>query len=91
MRAERRGNPWLYGFSLVIGLMGTGLVFESEVNETTENSHLPQRALYTFILFVAGLLFETARPPESKTNISRRPNLIPPSSDSHEENLPRNF
>ena len=57
MKTERR----LYGLSLITGLIGTALTVELEVRDSKDNSAVAHRALYTFILLIAGLLFQAAR------------------------------
>lgn len=51
----------LYGLSIIVGSVGTGLTIALETKNTDSDSHLSQRALYSFILFLAGLLFQAAR------------------------------
>jgi hypothetical protein len=82
MKTEQRSYG-LYGLSLIVGLLGTGLTLALEVRESKDSqdsSHLPDRALYCFILFIAGLLFQAARlssqpstsvPPAEKLRPSR--------------------
>lgn len=73
MKTEQRSSG-LYGLSLIVGLLGTGLTVALEVRESKDSSSLPDRALYTFILFIAGLLFQAAR-------LSSQPQASAPSAE----------
>ncbi|MBS0351062.1 MAG: hypothetical protein JSR33_07745 [Proteobacteria bacterium] len=82
----------LYGLSLITGLIGTVLTVELEVSDSKENSSsVAHRALYAFILFIAGILFESARiAARSKTQYPPSEKAVtPPQSPSiHEEKSP---